>query len=97
VDPLTLGPDAAAPEAAGQLEAWLIRWTTATFGAPAGAVGPDTAFDELGMDSTTAITLVAELEAMTLLALEPAMAWEHRTIRALSQEVSRRWTARETS
>ena len=68
-----------------ELTAWMSEWITRKLAAPAGSVGPDSVFTELGLDSLVAIELSGRLEDMLGRPVDPSVAWDYPTLGALAE------------
>ncbi len=66
------------------IESWLIEWLTARADLNPGAMQPETAFAELGIDSLTAMEISQELDQLLDLQLPPMMIWSSPTCAALA-------------
>ncbi len=90
---------------AGKLAARLGLAAEDTDGAGPGAscgaygIGPDTSFEQCGLDAVGALALAVDAESTCGVLLEPTVAWDHPTIgslaRHLAQETERSRAAHE--
>jgi acyl transferase domain-containing protein/acyl carrier protein len=68
-----------------RLESWLRERVAERLKVEPGAVDPERTFDSFGLGSSDAVTLSGDLEAHLGRELEPTLAYEHPTIRAMAR------------
>jgi acyl carrier protein len=71
-----------------QIIAWCQDYISKLLDMPADKIGPDTEIDDFGFDSAAAVSMVLDLETLVGRELDPAILFEHRTLRALAHAVS---------
>jgi acyl carrier protein len=69
---------------AEELTAWMSEWIARKLRAPAGSVGPESDFTELGLDSLVAVELSGKLEELLGRPIDPSVAWDYPTVGALA-------------
>lgn len=74
----------------GLLRDWIVRWLIERGGVDPAAIDSERPFDSYGLDSLTAIRLIADLEDGWGVELTPMVAWEHPTIAALGRLIAMR-------
>lgn len=70
-----------------RLTAWMCQWIAGKLRMPADQVRPDTAFEDLGLDSLIAVELSGQLEDLLGRSVPASVAWEHRTLGELAAAV----------
>ncbi|MQY11665.1 hypothetical protein SRB5_17840 [Streptomyces sp. RB5] len=63
---------------------WITRRLAEFLQRPAHTIEADVPFAEYGMDSVAALSLFGDIEEEYELFLEPTVAWDHPTVRALA-------------
>ena len=78
-----------------------VAYIASILDVPPTEVNPELAFDDLGLDSATAVAMVMDLEEFLGIELEPELLFEHTSVAALSRhlagEVARTRSAEETA
>jgi len=74
----------------GEIQAWIVRSLEAALELEPGELDVEDSFDRYGLDSVEAVNLVAALEDWLELELDPALAYEHPSIRLLSEHLAQR-------
>jgi acyl carrier protein len=69
---------------AEQIERWIVAYLARELGVDAAGIPLDQTLTDLGMTSRQAVFLTGELEEFTGQPVDPAIAWEHPTIRKLA-------------
>lgn len=72
------------------LRDWIVRWLIERGGVDPVVIDSERPFDSYGLDSLTAIRLIADLEDGWGVELTPMVAWEHPTIAALGRLIAMR-------
>lgn len=72
------------------LRDWIVRWLIERGGVDPVVIDIERPFDSYGLDSLTAIRLIADLEDGWGVELTPMVAWEHPTIAALGRLIAMR-------
>jgi acyl carrier protein len=62
---------------------WCQSYIGELLGMPAASIDPDGAIADLGLDSAAAVSMVLELETKLGRELDPALLFEHGTLRAV--------------
>lgn len=73
-----------------ELEAWLVAKTAALANLDVADVDPEADFASNGLDSVATAEIGAELETWLGRRLPATLVWDHPTIRALAQHLSKR-------
>ncbi len=80
----------AQPPDAKEIETWIVRWVARQLEVSESEVDCQAPLAELGLGSREAVMLTAELEDWLGVTLSPAVAWQHPTVRLLSQHLAQR-------
>jgi acyl carrier protein len=73
-----------------QLERFLITRIAELLSVPASAIDPEAPHADNGLDSASAVLLIAELEDALDIELSPSLAWDHPSLRSIVEHVARR-------
>jgi acyl carrier protein len=70
------------------IQEWCIAYLTRTVDNPAIAIGPESRFTELGLDSATSAYFIVELEEWLDTELAPELVFEYPTIGELARHIA---------
>ena len=70
------------------IETWVVKELTSLLGVDSGQIHSNVTFDNFGLDSTSAVTLVGSLEDWLEHPLTPNLVYQHPTVRMLSQHLA---------
>jgi acyl carrier protein len=79
--------DTTKQKSAGEIEAWLVAWVAKELDISPDRVRAEEELINLGMTSRQAVILSGDLEDLLGRELDPALAWDHPTIRALARHL----------
>ncbi|CDL85660.1 acyl carrier protein [Xenorhabdus szentirmaii] len=70
-----------------ELKNWLIDYLTPYFQRHDIPIGVHVSFDSLGLDSSSRVTLIAQLEKVLQKKLDPILGYEYPTIQSLTEYI----------
>jgi polyketide synthase 13 len=79
-----------------QIESWIVSYLAKELAVPAAQIALDETLTDLGLTSRQAVFMTGELEDYTGRPVDPAIAWEHPTIRKLAAHLALAETAEGT-
>lgn len=71
-----------------QIEAWLISYLSQTLEVEAKEIDPNAAFNEYGLDSSSAVVLTGDLQEWLERDLDPTLLFDYPTVTALAEHLS---------
>ena len=84
-DTLNEAPAGSAPYGRDEIARWLTEYLAFLLEEKPEAIDVELSFDRYGIDSATAVSLVADLEDWMQLELDPTIVYEYPTVRELSE------------
>ena len=79
-----------------ELEQFLVERIAELVGIPASSIDLDAPHSDYGLDSASAVLLIAELEDALDIELSPSLAWDHPNLRSIVEHVARLLPQRRT-
>ena len=73
---------------ANEIELWMRGYIAKSLKTSVDSVDPLVSFDRLGLDSSSAVAMVGDLEAWLAVEVDPVAPYEYPTIRSLSVHIS---------
>ncbi|MGK7942440.1 MAG: acyl carrier protein [Crocosphaera sp.] len=73
-----------------EIEEWLIRYLSQTLEIEQNDIDPNVAFNEYGLDSSSAVILTGDLQEWLKQDLDPTLLFDYPTIVALAEYLSQR-------
>ncbi len=76
------------------IEVWITKYIGKLHGTPASSIDATATFDNLGLDSASAVALTGDLEDWLEIEIDPTLPYDYPTVRslagALAQEIAAR-------
>ena len=79
---------------AAEIQTWLITYLSGLLEIPASEVDSTLPFTQFGLDSAAAVAMTGDLGKALDFELDPSLAFEHRTIAAVSEYIASEMRAR---
>jgi acyl carrier protein len=85
------------PRMAVEIQTWLVSYLAEVFLIEANEIELTIPFDRYGLDSATAIGLIADLEEWLAIELDPTLVYDYPSVEALSRHVAEQFKAEDSN